>query len=319
MIHTSDSEALSFQEKNFSYVTLPFGQFIEQAMHGEHVYLRALSATQPSKISADFWQDFPSLADDFSLPAPLKFSKDHEHSSVLRVSGCIRMWLHYDVMANVYCQIRGKKRIRLFPPSDVRLLKFVAGETTSEIDVFASASEAALQGTHPFDAVLGPGDILFIPACWPHANAPVTDEDSGNGGTNSKESGDKNGYTSRGMSVAVNVFFRSLARGYAAGRDVYGNRDLEAYQNGRRDIARILQQLQAQEQNLDVRKALNELADILLGARKLKHVDTQLGSKEIARIVRSVEGLDSCIAQFYRDRLAQELLDKASALQANSG
>ena len=40
-------------------------------------------------------------------------------------------------------------------------------------------------------------------------------------------------------SVAVNIFFRSLDLGYAAGRDVYGNRDLQAYEKGRKDIEKI--------------------------------------------------------------------------------
>jgi tRNA wybutosine-synthesizing protein 4 len=43
------------------------------------------------------------------------------------------------------------------------------------------------------------------------------------------------------MSVAVNCFFKSLEnQKYAAGRDVYGNRDLAAYEKGRKDIAKIL-------------------------------------------------------------------------------
>ena len=42
------------------------------------------------------------------------------------------------------------------------------------------------------------------------------------------------------MSVAVNVFFRNLESGYAAGKDVYGNRDLQAYDKGRQDIAKIV-------------------------------------------------------------------------------
>lgn len=41
--------------------------------------------------------------------------------------------------------------------------------------------------------------------------------------------------------MAVNVFFRSLESGqYAAGRDVYGNKDLAAYNKGRQDISRIV-------------------------------------------------------------------------------
>lgn len=43
-----------------------------------------------------------------------------------------------------------------------------------------------------------------------------------------------------GVSVAVNVFFRSLEPGqYSTGRDVYGNKDLPAYDKGRQDINRI--------------------------------------------------------------------------------
>lgn len=38
----------------------------------------------------------------------------------------------------------------------------------------------------------------------------------------------------------MNVFFRDLDGGaYAPGRDVYGNRDLAAYEKGRQDVARI--------------------------------------------------------------------------------
>lgn len=53
---------------------------------------------------------------------------------------------------------------------------------------------------------------------WLHSSAPTSD-----------------------YSVAVNVFFRSLeSHQYAAGRDVYGNKDLPAYDKGRLDIARIV-------------------------------------------------------------------------------
>lgn len=61
-----------------------------------------------------------------------------------------------------------------------------------------------------------PGDILFIPPLWLHTASPAGQ-----------------------VSVAVNVFFRNLATGYAAGRDVYGNRDLQAYEKGRGDVQKI--------------------------------------------------------------------------------
>lgn len=37
----------------------------------------------------------------------------------------------------------------------------------------------------------------------------------------------------------MNVFFRNLESGYAAGKDVYGNRDVQAYEKGRKDIEKI--------------------------------------------------------------------------------
>jgi tRNA wybutosine-synthesizing protein 4 len=65
--------------------------------------------------------------------------------------------------------------------------------------------------------VLNSGDILFIPPMWLHTASPTG-----------------------GVSVAVNVFFRSLPKGYAAGRDVYGNRDLQAYEKARTDIQKMV-------------------------------------------------------------------------------
>lgn len=47
------------------------------------------------------------------------------------------------------------------------------------------------------------------------------------------------------MSVAVNVFFRNLRNGYAAGKDVYGNRDLQAYEKGRQDVAKIVKSFES--------------------------------------------------------------------------
>jgi tRNA wybutosine-synthesizing protein 4 len=81
---------------------------------------------------------------------------------------------------------------------------------------------AALGATHPHEGILESGDILFLPPFWLHAAEPL-----------------------EGISVAVNVFFRNLDGAYAVGRDVYGNRDLQAYEQGRRDVARVGKALQS--------------------------------------------------------------------------
>jgi tRNA wybutosine-synthesizing protein 4 len=120
-------------------------------------------------------------------------------------------------MANVYCQIAGSKRLILFHPSDVDRLSFAPGASSSNIDVFSSLASPELAHTRPHEAVLSPGEVLFLPPLWLHTAAPTSDQ-----------------------SIAVNVFFKDLdSRQYAPGRDVYGNRDLAAYEKGRQDISRI--------------------------------------------------------------------------------
>lgn len=120
------------------------------------------------------------------------------------------------VLANVYCQVQGSKRFFLFPPSDVTQLGFAPGASSSSIDVVSSLEKSSLPGCHPHEAVVGPGDVLFIPRLWLHTASPLSTK-----------------------SVAVNVFFRDLETGYSLGRDVYANRDLAAYEKARQDISKI--------------------------------------------------------------------------------
>ena len=126
-------------------------------------------------------------------------------------------------MANVLCQIRGERRLILFPPSDVQHLQVPPGASSSTFDIFQNldGSVTAPPATSPQEAVLKPGDILFIPPLWLHTASPTGQ-----------------------VSVAVNVFFRNLSAGYAAGRDVYGNRDLQAYEKGRQDVQKIARSFQ---------------------------------------------------------------------------
>ena len=209
---------MNFLEKNFTYTTVPFGEFLDKVDAGEQMYLRSLSSSQPAEKVTNLSEDFPGIADDFVLPAEMQYVKDRAHSSPLRISGPVTMWLHYDVMANVLCQIKGEKRLILFPPSDILHLEFPAGATSSRMSIFdANGGVKEMPSTHPIHFELKLGDMLFIPALWAHTAKPT-----------------------KGISIAVNVFFRSLESGYAAGKDVYGNRDLQAYENGRRDISRMV-------------------------------------------------------------------------------
>ena len=120
-------------------------------------------------------------------------------------------------MANVLCQIHGTKRLMLYPPSDVSLFSIPPGASSSSINCFDYDISERLRGlAHPQESILEPGDILYIPPLWLHTASPM-----------------------ESVSISINVFFRNLESGYAPGKDVYGNRDLQAYEKGRRDIEKL--------------------------------------------------------------------------------
>ncbi|ROT34949.1 LCM-domain-containing protein [Sodiomyces alkalinus F11] len=234
LVHDSTTEKMDFNAKNFSYATMSFEELIREAQAGRKVYLRALSAAEPSNVAAKLETDFPGLAEDFRLPTELGFVSDNEFSSILRISGPVNMWLHYDVMANVYVQVKGTKRLMLFPPGDLTRLGFAPGASSSSVDVFGALEQGLLgtdgdgtdgdAGVHPHEAAVGAGDILYLPPLWLHTAQPTTRPGE--------------------LSVAVNVFFRSMAAGwYATGRDIYGNRDLGPYEKGRQDVAKLARSL----------------------------------------------------------------------------
>ena len=133
-------------------------------------------------------------------------------------------------MANVLCQVRGERRLILFPPEDVERLHIPPGASGSTIDIFQNLGDesvALIPHTSPQETILRPGDILFIPPLWLHTASSAGQ-----------------------VSVAVNVFFRNLSKGYAAGRDIYGNRDLQAYEKARGDIQKIAKSFEGIPQDM---------------------------------------------------------------------
>jgi tRNA wybutosine-synthesizing protein 4 len=97
VIHEAASQAMDFTAKNFRYVTTGFDDFARRVEQGDKLYLRALSEDKPSEKPAVLAEDFPALAPDFVLPAQLALVSENLFSSVLRMSGPVNMWLHYDV------------------------------------------------------------------------------------------------------------------------------------------------------------------------------------------------------------------------------
>ena len=243
VIHASTEPRLNFQQRNFTYETRPFGDFVDAAQSGEPVYLRSIAHDVPHRHPTSLARDFPTLAPDFVLPPALSLLHERPHSSPLRISGRAAVWLHYDVAANVLAAVRGRRELLLFPPADVGRLQIPPGGSSSARDPF---TQGAPPGSHPHVATLRPGDALLIPPLWAHAVATPP----------------------RGAAlptVAVNVFFRSLpAPAYAAGTDVYANRDLAAYEKGRRDVATVVRSwrgVSGQVAGFYLRRLAAELAD----------------------------------------------------------
>ncbi len=219
VVHEASGRSMNFQQKDFAYVTKSFGIFLDEVYNGGHQYLRSVSVSEASRKVANLELDFPEIAQDFRIPPELQLVADAYHSSPLRISGEVAMWLHVDIMANVLCQIQGSKRLILFPPANMVKLDFPPGSTTSKLEIFKNGDPndiLSIPGTNPREVILRPGDVLFIPPLWAHTAAPL-----------------------QKVSIAVNIFFRNMTKGYAAGKDVYGNRDLEAYENGRRHVEKI--------------------------------------------------------------------------------
>jgi tRNA wybutosine-synthesizing protein 4 len=216
VVHECSSDRMTFKDKNFQYVKKTTSDFLNGIEQGSQMYLRAVSISQPNKLPTKLEEDFPTIAADFQIPDIFDTVNSNCHSSPLRISGPVSLWLHYDVLSNILCQIRGTKTLYLYPPSDVKYLDYPPGGSSSNTDVLTS-KDPKLRYAHPHIASLKPGDILFIPPMWSHTATP--DE---------------------GVSVAVNVFWKDMQKGYAAGKDVYGNRDLQAYENGRRDVEKIV-------------------------------------------------------------------------------
>jgi tRNA wybutosine-synthesizing protein 4 len=115
-------------------------------------------------------------------------------------------------MANILTQIVGEKEIIVFHPSIVNELEIPPGASSSRIpDIFSS--DLRNKG---FNAILKPGDAIYIPPLWPHATKPLT------------------------PNIGVNVFWKSFRDDlYDRGRDVYGNKDLRGYSVGRQLVGRI--------------------------------------------------------------------------------
>ncbi|KAJ5719485.1 LCM-domain-containing protein [Penicillium malachiteum] len=231
-VHEIQSDSMNIQSKNFIHVTKEFGTFLDEVHAGGRQYLRSNSA-QSSKLPANLETDFPSLQGGIQAS---------------RISGPVMVSPHYDVMANVLCQIRGQRRLILLPPDNVQSLRIAPGTCASTLEIFHPVgldAATAIPGTSPHEAILQPGEILFIPPLWLHTACSATSE----------------------VSVAMDVLFRNLPKGYAPGLglDFYGHQDLHAYETSREGLQSITRSFEGVPPDMArfyLRRLAQELQDI---------------------------------------------------------
>lgn len=99
-IHHAQEDTMLFESRNFVIKKNTFPEFINAIVKGERRYLRSISSKDHRK-PANFSRDFEDLAADFILTDSLAIPSGQVHSSVLRISGPINMWLHYDVCISI--------------------------------------------------------------------------------------------------------------------------------------------------------------------------------------------------------------------------
>ncbi|CAL8240768.1 unnamed protein product [Merluccius merluccius] len=227
-IHVSTVPRMDFLKKNFVYKTLPFHEFVKRASETKHslffltdeesYYLRSL-ADDVRKEPADLRKQFPSLAEDFRIPA--LFEAERFFSSVLRISsGGLQLWTHYDVMDNLLAQVTGRKRVVLYSPQDALHL-YLSGDKSEVLDIDSPDLERFpdFVKAQRYECVLEPGDVLFIPALWFHNTLALQ------------------------FGVGVNVFWRHLAAKSYDKKDLYGNKDPAAATRALQALERALHML----------------------------------------------------------------------------
>jgi len=216
-VHVSDTKLLNFASKNFKYEVMPFGAFLQriQRRNGEFLYYRSQHSKRNKPSSLDALGTFGS---DFELP-PALLHPFEMHSTVLRVASTgLCMWLHYDVCDNFLCCIRGCKRVVLFHPDDVGNL-YISGSSSALGSRLLGGNLLRLWEEFPlaeaawarrWEAVLHAGDVLFIPAFWPHCTEALPHADGASE-----------------ASVSVNAFVIQRAnKSFHDQKDVWANREL---------------------------------------------------------------------------------------------
>ncbi|MDX2547094.1 cupin-like domain-containing protein [Streptomyces sp. WI04-05B] len=117
-------------------------------------------------------KEIAELADDVELPSAIPAQRISD-LNLWMGSKDYTTQLHFDMAQNLYVQIEGRKRFLLFRPEDFgRIQTGLRGgmHNASAIDPEAPDLEAfpEFAGLDAWEAVLEPGDLLYLPPFWWH-------------------------------------------------------------------------------------------------------------------------------------------------------
>lgn len=127
-------------------------------------------------------EEFPELVPDINTP---KYLENHcAHINLWLGEKNINTKPHYDYYDNFLTQIFGRKRVKLFAPTDTQ---YMHGYSTNDTMTVEGVKYPSVHSSHiadtdlvdikefpnikfttPFEGILNPGDLLYIPAGWWH-------------------------------------------------------------------------------------------------------------------------------------------------------
>ncbi|CAG2163827.1 unnamed protein product [Oppiella nova] len=221
-VHVSNEPKLDFVNKNFSYKTMALNEMIDKCLNDRqnYYYLRSVGSDRRARDVADIRTQFPSISEDITIPSFLAINETKDEtqdsdgkqlfSSVFRISSQdLVLWTHYDIVDNILVQIRGTKRVVLFPPND-SLFLYLESDKSRVIDIDEPDDQMKEKfplflNARRYECLLEAGESLFIPSLWFHNTKALE------------------------FSIGMNFFWKDkqLSQQNLYNKsDVYGNKDL---------------------------------------------------------------------------------------------
>jgi ribosomal protein L16 Arg81 hydroxylase len=150
----------------FDKQLMPFAQFVTKLQHakaaGEHYYL----------MQRPIEEEFPELVPDIQRPS---WVADRQLDMNLWVGseGNVTQ-MHFDRDENFLAEVRGRKHLRLFDPSQTEFLYPYPKDSVMYYLSFVDCDNPdfdtypEFRNARPWEGELHPGELLYLPARWWH-------------------------------------------------------------------------------------------------------------------------------------------------------